>query len=229
MFQDILFEVSFPSLITFLFITLITLFFIYKSLFSSKSSSSRSILLTGPSLSGKTSLFYRLSESSFVETVSSLTPNTSSLFLSGSQLQLLDYPGHPRLRPELLRLISRSPPRVLILVIDGSDKSRVKEASELLFDFFALENFRSPIILAISKSDISNFRSAGVVAAEIEREIDAIRHSRQADGIYIGIQGESFKLAKHSPVPVRLCAFSSTAADGCKALLAALSKSLLAY
>jgi signal recognition particle receptor subunit beta len=173
--------------------------------------------------SGKTSLFYKLSEDAVVGTVTSTAANVADISIPAGNFRLLDYPGHPRLRPELLQSLRRSPARVAVLVVDGADRGRVKEAAEILSDLFYAEFFRAPVVIAVSKSDAANFRSPGVVAAELEREVDAIRSAREADGLFLGVSGENFKLAKHAPVPVRLCAF---ALADLKALHVALSKAL---
>jgi signal recognition particle receptor subunit beta len=224
--SDFIVQLPLPALVVSLLIVLFSALFLYSRLFSSKLQTTRTILLTGTSGAGKTALFYKLTQNTPPLTVTSMAPNSADLTIANTNFRVLDFPGHSRLRPELLAILVRTPPRVVVLVVDGADRGRITDTAELLFDLFVSENLRSTVIIAVSKADAANFRAAGIVAAELEREIDALRKIREADGLFLGVLGENFKLAKHAPVSVRLCAFSTTEESGLKALVAALTKSL---
>ena len=222
--RDLIVEVSLPTLVLSLVILVFSVLFLYKRLFVLRKARSSTIDITGVVQSGKTALFYKLTENENPETVSSITQNSAEVNLFDGKYRLIDFPGHARLRPELLGQLRKSSPGVVVVVVDGMERASVKETGELMFELMTIENLGSPMVIAVSKSDLDNYRSPGVVAAEIEREIDAVRKSREAEGVYLGVYGENFKLSKHCPFEIRLCGFSSK--GEMKGLLAAIGKSV---
>ena len=180
----------------------------------SRSSSGRSrravqntVVLAGPSGSGKTALFYRLTTNKFRETVSSLKPNKAPFLASSVSSNLIDYPGHGRLRSGLFPILHQA--RCIVFVIDPTDKQQVKDGAERLYDILADEKVMSPIIIAASKSDKENQKSLKWLAAELEKEIDRMRKSRDGeDGRVLGTEGIAFTF-KDAPIPLKIVGCSS--------------------
>lgn len=143
------------------------------------------------------------------------------------QAELIDCPGHQRLRPLGFQFLESA--KSLVYMIDGADKKELKNAAEHLYEIFthpklpgaagsaagAAGDTDFAILLALNKTDRMT-RGEKLVVDEIERELERMRHSRgialegvDASDSYLGIEGEKFKL-KHAPVPVSVCTVSVT-------------------
>lgn len=184
----------------------------------------RMALLVGQCGAGKTALFFRLRDRVEVQSVSSLKPLRETLQIQTGEegetlgpLELVDYPGHLRLRGKLVELLKEA--RCIIYVVDSEDKQKLKDVAEHLYELFTqpeVTELHTPMILACNKSDLPTARTEKFVIEEIEREIEQMRVSRaatlegqdQADS-YLGIDGEKFRLLEHSPCPIQTCRISA--------------------
>jgi GTPase SAR1 family protein len=120
---------------------------------------SNCLLLVGTSGSGKTSLFYSLYTGQFRYTVSSIEENLSGKDESiklGEQIerkvQTVDVPGHFNFRERIQELLESS--AAIILVVDSKDKSKLAEASEILYDIInniGVLDAKTPILVACNK------------------------------------------------------------------------------
>ena len=174
------------------------------------------VILYGPSSSGKTALFYQLKTGQFKETVSSLKQNKCVITLTRSDedvssMEVVDYPGHEKLRQGLVKLLDRA--KLIVFMIDPSDKAGLKDGAEKLFDLLSNEKLSAPVLLVLSKSDKANQKSLKYLMTELEREIERMRKSKDGeDGRFLGIDGKVFSFDQ-SPVPVKFTSCSAKTDD----------------
>jgi len=182
------------------------------------------VLLFGQCGAGKTALFFRLRDRTEVQSVSSLKPLRDTLQIQveeGGQdigpIEVMDYPGHARLRTKGSELLNEA--RCIVYVVDSEDKQRLKDVAEHLYELLThpeVLELHTPILLACNKSDLATARTEKFIVEEIEREMEQMRVSRtaalegqdQADS-YLGVEGEKFKLLEHSPCPIQTCRLSA--------------------
>lgn len=169
------------------------------------------VLLLGQTNAGKSALFFLL-HGEECKTVSSLKPNQDAVYVDGLKVDMIDYPGHNRMRNFAHELVDRA--KCVVYMIDASDKPRFRDVAENLYELFTLKSintFRTPILLVCNKSDLPNARVVPVVQEDLEREIERLRVSRGAtlegqDEVdnFLGIDGEAFKM-DHAPCVVDFC------------------------
>ncbi|KAJ3930058.1 MAG: signal recognition particle receptor beta subunit-domain-containing protein [Lentinula lateritia] len=82
------------------------------------------VVLIGPSNSGKTAIFSSLVYGHAVPTITSMQANSSFLDLPGKRdpIQIVDVPGHPRLRDQFKDFLSSA--KALAFVVDANTASR---------------------------------------------------------------------------------------------------------
>lgn len=208
----------------------------------SKTRAGPGVLILGQCNAGKTALFFLLRDQlEKLPLVSSLKVlrDTVSLQLPTSgqpagspqadsvTVQLMDCPGHPRMRSHGYNLLREA--TCILYVVDGSDRAALKDAAEHLYDLFTHKALRGgahtkcaggggcgSMLLCINKLDKMT-RGEKMVVDELEREIERMRLSRSialegqdAADSYLGVEGEKFKLSQHAPLAVTVCTISVT-------------------
>eukprot|EP00820_Chromera_velia_P012890 Cvel_23568.t1-p1 / transcript=Cvel_23568.t1 / gene=Cvel_23568 / organism=Chromera_velia_CCMP2878 / gene_product=Signal recognition particle receptor subunit beta, putative / transcript_product=Signal recognition particle receptor subunit beta, putative / location=Cvel_scaffold2444:171-2776(-) / protein_length=237 / sequence_SO=supercontig / SO=protein_coding / is_pseudo=false len=160
----------------------------------------RAVVMLGPNGAGKTTLFYLLRNEKVLDTVSSLSENRDKLLLLPGQkekapsegregqkgkekegLELIDWPGHGRLRSSGIDLIKSA--RCLVFVVDAADRKSTKTAAEFLFEIFTNPDYNAlkpSMLICCNKKDLREARGEEQIRADLEREIDALRTSRAA-------------------------------------------------
>lgn len=184
----------------------------------------QSVFLLGQCGAGKTAVFFQLRDQTEVQSVSSLKPVRDTFTIKTEQegeglgpVDVVDYPGHQRLRGKLLDIIGEA--RCIVYVVDSEAKQQLKDVAEHLYELFTNQeviDLRIPVLLACNKVDLPAARTEKFILEEIEREIEQMRVSRaatlegqdQADS-YLGIDGEKFRLLEHSPCSVEMCRISA--------------------
>jgi signal recognition particle receptor subunit beta len=151
------------------------------------------ILLLGQCGAGKTTLFYHWSNKGMknIKTVTSQNPNRGFV-LEDIKHEVIDYPGHPRLRSGAFNLMPRA------------DKGSLKSVAENLFDIFAFKDLsnKTRMMLCFNKSDLTTAMKYEEILTVINQEIESLRKSRSDE--FVGIEGESFDILTHAPVSVTL-------------------------
>jgi signal recognition particle receptor subunit beta len=188
-----------------------TMLLLRKCVFGKSSNRTRGdlALVLGPCGSGKTTLFMRWSlPNSQVKTVTSQSANRGKV-LTGCPLEIVDFPGHPRLWHGALSLLPRAQRVVFIIDATSSD---MKAVAESLYDIFVAQGLRDDCKLMIcrNKTDISkSCVSESQLVNTINTEIEILRKSRpQAlDGEnghdqYLGVLDEPFDISLHAPIDV---------------------------
>ncbi|WWC85295.1 uncharacterized protein L201_000157 [Kwoniella dendrophila CBS 6074] len=125
---------------------------IFLSLFRSGKKTSRrsgptTVLLVGPSDSGKTSLFAKLVHNSYPQTHTSIQPSIttfpfSSPFSDGQTkpVKLVDLPGHPRLKDELKKYVKEASVVVFVIDVQALVRNSAAVAEEIPPILTALSN-----------------------------------------------------------------------------------------
>ena len=98
------------------------------------------VLICGISDSGKTTLFSQLISGKVVQTYTSMTHNKMPFPVENkASLELVDVPGHERVRGQLLETFSSST-RALIFMVDSNTVSKqIRDVAECLHSILSLE------------------------------------------------------------------------------------------
>lgn len=153
--------------------------------------------------SGKTKLFYRLTSKQIQATVTSQTENRFSLIIKNKIINLIDEPGHARVKTQVLTSIRDS--KAIIFVIDSETVlSQMSDIANLLYDILSTPDIiknRVPVLIVGAKTDLHNARPIDVIREELEKEFDYIRSNRQqsdqveggqTEFLYLGDDGSEF-------------------------------------
>eukprot|EP00088_Acartia_fossae_P013644 TRINITY_DN17207_c0_g1_i14.p1 TRINITY_DN17207_c0_g1~~TRINITY_DN17207_c0_g1_i14.p1 ORF type:complete len:258 (-),score=63.94 TRINITY_DN17207_c0_g1_i14:327-1100(-) len=166
----------------------------------------RGILLCGVCDSGKTTLFSQLIQGKPIETYTSLQENTGILSLAGMKpVNLVDIPGHERLRDNILAKYVGSA-RGIVYVVDSSVVSKqIRDITEFLFNILSnpvVYSARPSVLIACNKQDLGLVKGASVIQTLLEKEINALRvsHSNTLQGtdgegpdhVFLGVPGKQF-------------------------------------
>jgi len=176
-----------------------------KSLTSKKGSLA---LIMGPSGSGKTALFYKWSMPEIkVKTVTSQALQRGKV-LACSSLEIVDYPGHPRLGLGVLSLLDKAQKIVFLLDTSAGD---FKLAAEQLYELLVAKELRpdAKLMICRNKTDLKESKSEQAIVRILNEELEKLRNSRtqHLEGEhpteqYLGVSDEKFDLMIHSPVDV---------------------------
>ena len=142
-----------------------------------------SIVLTGLSGSGKTSLFYLLSKGDTPATVSSTAIQRSTIETADIKkgITLVDIPGHENFKQDTIREIINS--KGVIFLLDTKSRNNVYKSALYLYDIFINKQIQSKgidMMIVYNNMDDRNSMNIGDIRVEIEKEIDRIRLSRRA-------------------------------------------------
>lgn len=110
------------------------------------------IVLIGCSGGGKTVITHRLISGNIPDTVSSMAPSFNEVTLksSGKSIQLVDFPGHERLRESMFQHIKGA--KGLVLVVDPRTSKTIKQTALLIYELFKSPDF-SPSTPLLVKSE----------------------------------------------------------------------------
>ena len=165
---------------------------------SSKSRGPDITLITGPCGSGKTLLFHHWQSPEIkIKTVTSQCVNRGKVF---GKNEIVDYPGHPRLRGGLIGFLPRAN-KIVFLVNED-----LKSASELLYDILVTKSLRPSSKMLICTDSTKNIDS---LVKNLNAQMELLRTSRMQGELegdidqYLGVDGEAFDLRTHSPIIVQ--------------------------
>lgn len=171
---------------------------------------SNTVVLTGPSKSGKTTLFYQLRDgSSHLGTVTSMEPNEGTFVLHSESskkgkikpVHLVDVPGNARLRPKLDEFLPQA--AGIVFVVDAVEfLPKCSEASEFLFEILTnaiVFKKKIPVLICCNKTDKVTAHTKDFIRKQLEKEIDKLRKLRNqvseadiANDITLGVPTEPF-------------------------------------
>ncbi|XP_066298028.1 signal recognition particle receptor subunit beta-like [Branchiostoma lanceolatum] len=147
-------------------------------------SSRNAVLLVGLCDSGKTTLFGQLTERKAVKTHTSIKKNQGTYKLQEGKkgsLQLVDLPGHERLR--LVNLDEhKAAAKAIVYLLDSSTFQReLRDIAEFLYVLLVDAALaKAPFLIVCNKQDMTLAKSEKVVKGMLEKEINMLRVTRQA-------------------------------------------------
>ncbi|KAI9251605.1 signal recognition particle receptor beta subunit-domain-containing protein [Sporodiniella umbellata] len=161
----------------------------------------KTILLMGACDAGKTSLYTLLRFDENRPTVSSMKENEGSLIVSGKTLDLVDLPGHERVRFRFLDFLPVA--RCIVFMIDSTTINRqIRPVSEYLYDILVKVQGQyqfMPLLIACNKSDLITALPIEKIKPMLESELNRLRATRTArveqseeEDSFIGYEGEDF-------------------------------------
>ncbi|CAH9112254.1 unnamed protein product [Cuscuta epithymum] len=181
-----------------------------------KRRSFNTIVLTGLCGSGKTYIFYQLRHGVPPQegTVTSLEPNRDTINLRSEitkddkiklEVDVIDVPGHHRLRSKLDEFLPRA--AGVVFVVDAIDfLANCLAASEYLYDILTKKDVvqkKIPVLVFCNKVDKVTAHTKAFITKQLEREIEKLRHSRTAvsdadisNEFTLGTPGEPFTFSQ---------------------------------
>ncbi|XP_076451431.1 signal recognition particle receptor subunit beta-like [Babylonia areolata] len=195
---------------------------------SRRSNNRQGILLMGTCDSGKTLMFSRLVYKQYRQTLTSLTTNTGTVSLPavGKSLNVIDVPGHERLRTQLLDA-NKGLARAIIFVVDGATVLKeIKEVAEYLYTVLTdsvISQNTPPVLIACNKQDLTLCKGAKVIQKMLEKEMNTLRVTQSAalqstDGsgnnnTFLGKRDKDFSFADIKPLRVDFVECSARGKD----------------
>ena len=200
-------------------IGLFSVAFLYFTLFRTKKI--KQAFLVGCAGSGKTKLFYHLTTKQNFSTVTSQTKNEFKIMLNKQEVQLVDLPGHPRIRTSVLSTIKVAD--LLVFVIDSETVlNSISDIANLLYDVLCTPELikkNVPILIVGSKTDIVGSRSIDIIEKELQSEIGFIRDNRQQSNyvdsserssFFLGEEGKEFEFSQLvNPISFATCSVNN--------------------
>jgi len=189
------------------------------------------IVLLGLSDAGKTLLYSLLVAKKYMLTQTSIKENKgryhSKANNSGKSWNLVDVPGHERVRDKHFHK-HKDNARGVVFVVDSVKFPReIRDVAELMYDLLAnrtMQRNKASILVACNKQDQPTAKSYNVIKAQLEKEIDNLRLTRSAalmgvddhtssKNAFIGKKGKDFEFAHARPIRVEFCECSLRADD----------------
>eukprot|EP01100_Stratorugosa_tubuloviscum_P006339 TRINITY_DN273_c5_g1_i1.p1 TRINITY_DN273_c5_g1~~TRINITY_DN273_c5_g1_i1.p1 ORF type:complete len:199 (-),score=78.21 TRINITY_DN273_c5_g1_i1:33-629(-) len=144
----------------------------------------KSIVLVGPSSSGKTALFFRLTTGGFIETVCSVQENSASINIQGlKKLQIVDIPSHLVNTTKNRDLINQQ--STIFFLID-SITVEDKKTAELLLTFAGKR-----LVMVVNKTDQLTSNSVDQIKQTLKKQLNGFKDSQEIPSIWLSISAKS--------------------------------------
>ncbi|XP_043219718.1 signal recognition particle receptor subunit beta-like [Amphibalanus amphitrite] len=174
----------------------------------------RSVLFLGLCDSGKTLLLSHIGYNTYKNTQTSIKPNEATYSPDGKRrLELVDIPGHERLRQTALDRY-KAGTRGLLFVVDSTTvQKQLKDVAEYLYTVLtdpAVAALRPPLLVLCNKQDQMQAKGASLIRTQLEREINTLRWTKSSSlqgtddsstTATLGREGEDFEFS-HLRQPV---------------------------
>jgi len=152
----------------------------------------RDVLICGVCDSGKTTLLSQLISGKVVQTYTSMTHNKMTFPVENkASLELVDVPGHERVRGQILDTFSAST-RALVFMVDSNTVSKqIRDVAECLHSILAqkiISKNSPPLLILCNKQDADLAKGSSAVQNLLEKEIEKVRMTRSSQ--LAGIEGE---------------------------------------
>ena len=179
------------SINTILVITIstIVLILIFRCLFSKSSSKKRNtIMIIGPSLSGKTTFFYHLLGQKNSKTVVSMQINkvenySCELISNINNYNIMDIPGTGYFKDKILDYLNDT--LILLLFIDSTEKNSIVQAAEYLYDILNSDKLNDDlkIFICCNKQDAGFPKSKKMIENELSKELENLIKIKQKNNL----------------------------------------------
>lgn len=200
-------------IVTAVLVVLFTLVFLFLRL---RRSSRRGVLITGICDSGKTLLFSRLAFDKYVDTYTSVKENLAHYPPGKTKLQLIDVPGHERVRNKFLDEY-KTTSKALIYVIDSNTlQKEIRDVAEYLYNLLTdkvILNNCTRILILCNKQDVPMAKNSKVIRSLLERELNTLRETKASqlsstdessaeNRVPLGKLGEEFNFSQIYPANI---------------------------
>ena len=179
------------SINTILVITIstIVLILIFRCLFSKSSSKKKNtIMVIGPSLSGKTTFFYHLLGQKNSKTVVSMQINkvenySCELISNINTYNIMDIPGTGYFKDKILDYLNDT--LILLLFIDSTEKNSIVQAAEYLYDILNSDKLNDDlkIFICCNKQDAGFPKSKKMIENELSKELENLIKIKQKNNL----------------------------------------------
>ena len=168
-------------------ISTLLIFLLYKFIFNkNKKISKNSILIIGPSESGKTTFFYYLIENPNIKTIMSMQINELKdhqiKFLQNKHT-IIDVPGTGYYKDFIMNKLNET--KLLLLFINSTDKNSIVQSSEYLYDILNSDKINDEIniIICCNKQDENFPKSKKMIENELNKEIENLIKIKQKNNL----------------------------------------------
>ncbi|GFE52643.1 signal recognition particle receptor beta subunit, putative [Babesia ovis] len=173
------------------------------------------VVICGPSESGKTALLLYLTRGKYVQSQTSQSVNKVSLKVGAKMVSVIDTPGSFRLLPESMKYIEQA--QALVFVVDSSDKQSFKMAAQLLVDIILNPKIiaaRPRMLFLANKKDVIGSRDVEAVLHFVQLDAERILKAYKSESHMKKIPNETMPLLQsltqgtfsieHTPLQVTL-------------------------
>jgi len=138
---------------------------------------------------------------------------------NGKPWKLIDVPGHERVRNKYFHN-NKDNARAILFLIDSVNFPReIRDVAECMYDLLAnrtMQKNKVSVMVACNKQDVATAKSDKVIKAQLEKELNKLRHTRSAallgiddnsssKNAFSGKQGKDFEFTHFSPIKVDFC------------------------
>eukprot|EP01026_Neomeris_dumetosa_P037563 TRINITY_DN3044_c0_g1_i5.p1 TRINITY_DN3044_c0_g1~~TRINITY_DN3044_c0_g1_i5.p1 ORF type:complete len:271 (-),score=19.89 TRINITY_DN3044_c0_g1_i5:148-903(-) len=209
-------------------ISIVIAYVVYIVVFGKKKG--KTILVTGPCDAGKTTLFYRLKHgelkngfvTSMQENKDIIPVPLDSKNAVQKMAQIIDLPGHPRLRYKFGQTTAQGGVQGIIFMIDSLNfLHELRPTAELLYEVLTeptVHRNRIPVLVCCNKADQeAKAYSVDFIRKKLEKELDSTRQTKTntlaaekvGQHAYLGNPNEPFKFDTFTRNKVRFQAVSA--------------------
>ncbi|OQS05988.1 ADP ribosylation factor 1 [Thraustotheca clavata] len=126
------------------------------------------VMMVGLDAAGKTTILYRLKLNETVTTVPTIGANVQTVEYRNISLQVWDFGGQDKIRALWRCYLVNNTFKVLIYVVDSSDRERIPEARDELLRILQQEELReSRVLILANKQDVANAMTTLEVTAKL--------------------------------------------------------------
>ncbi|XP_069359411.1 signal recognition particle receptor subunit beta [Maniola hyperantus] len=199
-----------PLYITLLSVVVLLVTLLFWWFLSSRRHLRRSVLFTGLSDAGKTSLFVRLAYSEFRQTFTSMKENIEDYDTSNNKtLRIVDLPGQERLRNKFFDQYKHSAKAIVYVVDSVSIQKEIRDVAEYLYTILVdpvIQRNCPPLLILCNKQDLPMAKGGQLIKSLLEKEINLVRvtKSSQLESVdpsqtnnmtYLGKAGKDFEFS----------------------------------
>ena len=182
-------------------ISSIILYIIYKILFGrSKSVIRNTIMIIGPSQSGKTTFFYYLIGNENQKTIMSMKPNELNdmkISFLNNKYDIIDYPGTGYYQEMIINKIIQT--KIILLFIDSSDKNSIVQSAKYIYDILNSDKFDldTNLVICCNKQDNNFPKTKKIIEDELNKEIENLKIIKQKNNLEDSVNmGYIFQMKK---------------------------------
>ncbi|XP_037939344.1 signal recognition particle receptor subunit beta [Teleopsis dalmanni] len=173
-----------------------------------RGSSRRDFMFAGLCESGKTAIFMQMLYKKFPDTFTSTTENVGEYTSGRMSGRLVDIPGHYRVRDKYFDQYKRTAKGIIFVVDAVTAQKEIRDVADALYTILCDgATVSCPFLVLCNKQDLPTAKSAQVIRAILEKELNIVRDTRsrklQSVGdnetskfVYLGKEGRDFEFTQ---------------------------------